>query len=243
MNPKSIVLHSDVALRLLSYASATRLEFSGFGFCRVENETIFVYDFELLHVGNPTFTEIQPEKIVALMSRSDAANMKVWVHKHPVGNGVPGPHNWSGMDNQTIAETPLGGFPEMVKWSASIVITPSGWVGRIDNHLTKQTRHLEVYPTVRPFHAQIADLTPEAVFVQGGWEDWEEEALPIEETCDQRVLEVASFFTDDDMAVANFTREDLLGWIEDDLEMYDGPHEGFVQQEKRHLRQLLGELK
>ena len=103
-----------------------------------------MYDIILLHVGSEGLTIIPGEQVMELTKREDASNMRVWFHRHPLGNRTPGWHNWSGTDNQTIAETPLGGIPEIVKWSASIVRTPQGWVGRIDNHITSNTVHVNV---------------------------------------------------------------------------------------------------
>ncbi len=77
----------------------------------VHHETLYaVYDVVLLNVGSPGFTEIQSEDILPILDRNDAQNMKLWFHRHPIGNNIPGPHNWSAMDNQTIEEEPLGGF-------------------------------------------------------------------------------------------------------------------------------------
>ena len=121
-------------------------EFSGLGFCERAKDTITIYDFVMLDIGSEVFTEIPPEVILPLLERSDAGNMKAWVHVHPLGDGVPGRHNWSGTDENTIHAAPLGGIPEAVRWSASIVLTPKGWVGRVDNHLTKKTIHCEVFP-------------------------------------------------------------------------------------------------
>src|SRR6266545_496726 len=120
-----IKLALPVAFKLLAYAAATRMEYSGFGFCNREpNGDIFVYDFVLLDVGNEGYTEINPKKILPLMEREDRANMRVWIHRHPV-------NYWSTRDLQTILYEPLGSTPERVGWSVSIVLTPSGWIGRI----------------------------------------------------------------------------------------------------------------
>lgn len=147
-----ITLAPDVALTLETIVTESRRhEFSGFGFTDIRpGGDLYVYDFKLLHVGSEGLTIIQPEQIIELMERPDANNMRLWTHRHPLGNGIPGWHNWSGTDNATIAENPLGGIPELVKWSASIVRTLGGWVGRIDNHITKKTVHVEVYPRVQP---------------------------------------------------------------------------------------------
>lgn len=148
---------TDIKIRLsykvaadLEYirGAVNNLEFSGFGFVERFGDIFVVYDFELLHVGSWGFTQIKPEKTLELLSRPDADKLKCWIHQHPVGNGVPGPNNWSGMDNKTIAETPLGGIPELVKWSISVVHTPRGWVGRMDNHITGKTIHVPVEPTI-----------------------------------------------------------------------------------------------
>lgn len=148
MNPK-IYIAPDIAVTLEGIRNAVGgLEFSGFGFCEQTDNGLYIYDFVLLDVGSSGYTEINTQDIVKLMSRKDAANMKVWVHRHPIGNGIPGEHNWSIMDTSTIQTCPLGGLPELVKWSASIVFTPKGWVGRIDNHLSKKTLHVEVSPKI-----------------------------------------------------------------------------------------------
>ncbi|MGD0002834.1 MAG: hypothetical protein ABSE06_01250 [Anaerolineaceae bacterium] len=245
MNPKTIILNEDVAIKLLGYTTATHLEFSGFGFCNVIGEDIIVYDFVLLHVGSPGYTEIPPQKVLALLDRPDAKNMKVWLHRHPVGNGIPGPHNWSGTDEHTCTKEPLGGVPEMVKWSVAVVITPRGWVGRIDNHLTHKTLHLPVLPAVKPFHTEIGELLPK---VQTAWQEWEGwqgyQAAPnaVEpEIVDPRVLAVSVHFNEDDLAAMGFDRKDLEYWIQDDLEVYDGDPEQFVNTERAEMRYLIGE--
>jgi hypothetical protein len=121
-------------------------EFSGFGMVRVdrEKEEFVIYDFIPLDVGTKVFTEIMPEQILKIINDGKSADLRCWCHRHPLGNGVPGPHNWSSTDDATIYEAPLGGIPELVGWSISIVRTPKGWVGRVDNHKTKKTEHLEV---------------------------------------------------------------------------------------------------
>lgn len=245
MNPKAIILNEDVALKLLAYTTATHLEFSGFGFCNIHDDNIIVYDFVLLHVGTPGFTEIQPEKILELMGRPDSGKMKVWLHKHPLGNGIPGPHNWSGTDENTCTKEPLGGVPELVRWSAAVVITPKGWVGRIDNHISQKTLHLPVYPEVKPFHTAIAEITPRPR-LSTAWEEWEgyqAAYLTINEpeTVDPRVKAVAAYFNEDDLEKMGFDRQDLEYWIQDDMELYGGDPEQFVNTERAEMRCLLGE--
>jgi hypothetical protein len=76
-----IIIKPEVMARLLSYAVATRLEYSGFGFCdRDESGDIVVYDFALLDVGSEGYTVTRPELQLPLMSRPDRKNMKVWIH-------------------------------------------------------------------------------------------------------------------------------------------------------------------
>jgi len=146
-----IKLSLAVAQKLLAYAAATRLEYSGFGFCERDGEDIFVYDFVLLDVGNDGYTEIDPKKILPLMEREDRTNMRVWIHKHPITG-------WSSRDLQTILKEPLGSTPERVGWSVSIVLTPSGWIGRIDNYLKGITKDLEIEPSVREMYQEIREL-------------------------------------------------------------------------------------
>jgi hypothetical protein len=120
-----------------------------------------VYDIEILDVGSSAFTEIPSEKILALMDRPDAGKMKCWVHRHPLGTDKPGPHNWSGTDNRTAEQEPLGGIPELVKWSISIVRTPQAWVGRFDRYQDGQviTFHLPVeYGVEQAFIEKVRGL-------------------------------------------------------------------------------------
>lgn len=148
----SIWLSQSVLARLEATRVAVgNLEFSGLGFVDVLNkqiDTIYdIYDVVLLDVGSPGYTEIPSDKILSILDRSDAEKMKLWFHRHPLGNNNPGLHNWSSIDNQTIEKEPLGGIPELVEWSISIVRTPQTWVGRVDHYLTEgvQTQHLPVY--------------------------------------------------------------------------------------------------
>jgi hypothetical protein len=160
-----IVIRPEVMYRLMAYAAITRDEYSGFGFCeRHPDQTgsggdiIDVYDFILLDVGSFTFTEIEPARVLPLLQRPDRTKMKVWLHRHPMGNGIPGPHNWSGTDEMTIQKEPLGSTPELVNWSVSIVLTPGGFVGRIDNYKNHITQHLEVEPSTRLLVEEVAEF-------------------------------------------------------------------------------------
>ena len=174
-----IQLSDTVALKLMTFGNITEgLEFSGFGFVEVKDDTIFVYDAVILDIGSEVWTEIDPKTLISLMERPDARNMKLWIHKHPLGDGVPGKHNWSGTDNTTITTAPLGGHPEMVKWSCSMVLTPRGWVGRIDNHLKNITQHIEVVPQCREAYVvcdAIQEKKPSQVLVghARGQENWD----------------------------------------------------------------------
>lgn len=142
-----ILVNPQIMMELEAIGAQTRgQEFSGFGYGEMVGDVFRVDDYILLHVGSETLTDIDTRQIYELIQRPDEKRRRLWFHRHPVGNGVPGPHNWSGMDENTIQTNPLGGIPEMVKWSCSMVRTPLGWVGRADNHITKQTRHVEVEP-------------------------------------------------------------------------------------------------
>ena len=130
--------------RLMAYSHAYRGEFSGVGFCRRETKEIIIYDFVLMDVGSSSYTEFSGAKMLPLLERSDAGNMKAWLHKHPVGDGIPGAHNWSSTDVRTAELEPFASPPELVHWSVSVVLTPRGWVGRLDNYDKQITAHLEV---------------------------------------------------------------------------------------------------
>jgi hypothetical protein len=80
--------------------------------------------------------------------------------RHSLGNGIPGPQNWSARDELTIQTEPLGAPPEAVNWSVSIVLTPGGFVGRIDNYVKGITQHLEVEPNTARFFEEIEQLSP-----------------------------------------------------------------------------------
>jgi hypothetical protein len=154
-----IIIKPEIMGRLLCYAVATPNEFSGFGFCTRNKEgDIEMYDFALQDVGTYGYTQTDPKRMLPLFERPDRKNMKIWLHRHPVGNGVPGEHNWSGRDEQTIRFEPLGTTPKDAQWSVSIVITPGGFVGRIDNYNKNITQHLEVVPETRPFFSELMDL-------------------------------------------------------------------------------------
>lgn len=161
--PFKLRMTGKVALRLETATKETRgLEFSGLGFVKKEKGGLCIYDAVVLHVGSEGYTEIDPQKIMPLLDREDARNIKCWFHRHPLGNGVPGADQWSGLDEQTIQESPLGGIPKLVGWSVSIVRTPLGWVGRVDNHKERTTVHVPVYPSLPDnFIEEIRAMMPE----------------------------------------------------------------------------------
>ena len=148
-----INLTPDVALKLETVTAQMHgKEFSGIGFVRFAKGDFEVYDVVVISVGSEVYTEIPSEKLLPLMSRPDAENMKLWFHRHGIGNGVPGIHNWSYVDSHTAREEPLGcpvGMAHLVKWSVSIVRTPKGWVGRYDTYgESGKTAHLRVTPSL-----------------------------------------------------------------------------------------------
>jgi hypothetical protein len=157
-----IMIDPGVFIRLQTIGIAYRQEFSGFGFAtregKGEEALIRMYDFVLLDLGSEVYTQIKPDQVLELQSREDIKNMRVWCHAHPMGDGIPGIHNWSGTDNATIEKEPLGCLPELLGWSASIVRTPRGWVGRVDNHIAKKTLHCPVEPETRSVYEEVAAL-------------------------------------------------------------------------------------
>ena len=100
----------------------TRHGFAGFGWVLKVGNTLKVYDFDLLHVGSENFTDIPAARIIPLIDRSDNQNMRLWVHKHPLGNGIPGPWNWSPVDHDTCTLTPMGGLPELILFHNTFLI-------------------------------------------------------------------------------------------------------------------------
>jgi hypothetical protein len=145
----------EVALLLETITVQTRgMEFSGFGFVEPHKDTntFYVYEFVLIDVGTSGWTEMDTSKYVHLLNRPDADNMKLWIHRHPVGNGIPGSHNWSGTDNNTCRFEPLGvphGMQDSVRWALAAVRTPLGWVGRYDTFgKAGKTFHIPVVPSV-----------------------------------------------------------------------------------------------
>jgi hypothetical protein len=144
----AFVIPDNLLIHLESWiASAGGREVSGVGIMEVnaEAKTFTLKKVWLMAAGSVAYTEIPGEQMQKLIKEGVRPDqLKVWWHRHPVGNGIPGPHNWSGTDNNTIREEPFGIDPSMVGWLLSIVRTPRGWVGRYDSHENKQTIHMEV---------------------------------------------------------------------------------------------------
>lgn len=158
-----IVLEPIVQAKLaLMDKHSNKMEFSGYGYVEMKGNEMIVYDIVLMDIGTYGWTQFEPSKILKLLDREDASKMKLWFHRHPLGNGVPGSHNWSGTDDNTCKFEPLGGIPELIKWCAAIVKTPHGWVGRIDNHGTKKTLHVNVgFAGMEDTLAAIAEIKKE----------------------------------------------------------------------------------
>ncbi len=140
--PDGLLIHLETWI-----SSAGGREVSGVGIMEKDPEakTFTLRKCWLMAAGSVAYTEIPGARMVKLIEEGVRPDqLKVWWHRHPVGNGIPGPHNWSGTDNNTIREEPFGIDPSMVKWLVSIVRTPRGWVGRYDSHVLKQTVHMSV---------------------------------------------------------------------------------------------------
>lgn len=166
---------------------AGNLEVSGYGFIRQEGDTLVVYDACVLDVGSWGETNIDPRKpevarkLLDLLERQDAANLKLWWHRHPI-------QGWSGTDERACTVTPMGGDPKHVRWSAAVVRTPRGWIGRIDNHLARKTAHVPVVTGVEGFLADTQAYRSQAV--NHGWAvddelDYEEIAEQLDEELEE----------------------------------------------------------
>ncbi len=145
--PKGLLIHLETWI-----SSAGGREVSGVGIMEADSEkkTFTLKKCWLMAAGSTVYTEIPAARMANLVKDGiNPSDIKVWWHRHPVGNGIPGSHNWSGTDNNTIRNEPFGIDPEMVQWLVSIVRTPRGWVGRYDNHLKKETTHMEVQTVIK----------------------------------------------------------------------------------------------
>ena len=139
-----ITLSPQAELKLTAYAIATGgypggLEFSGLGLIEKQGSVFNVIDVDLFGVGSGGYTEFSPERSSKML---EDPRCKLWFHRHPITG-------WSGRDEQTATREPLGGPPELVQWSVAIVLTPNGWIGRVDIHVPKsKTHHCKVEPAV-----------------------------------------------------------------------------------------------
>jgi len=140
-----IILSPEVSINLEALIGQLgEQEFSGVGFCEIIDGDFYCYEILLLDVGTKGYTEISSELLMeTLENRQDKNNARLWFHRHPI-------EGWSTTDLNTIMTGPLGGIPEIVKWSVSIVRTPSKWIGRVDNHLAKSHVVVEVEPNINP---------------------------------------------------------------------------------------------
>lgn len=140
-----IVLSPSVSMNLEAIVHQVgKQEFSGIGFCQVIDGDIYCYQTLLLDVGSVGYSEIPSKRLKkAMENRPDRDNARLWFHRHPI-------EGWSATDTETIEQAPLGGIPELVRWSASIVRTPTRWIGRIDNHIRKTHMEVEVEPNIDP---------------------------------------------------------------------------------------------
>jgi hypothetical protein len=158
-----IKLNPEAELKLTTWALATGgypggQEFSGLFLVEREGKEIFhVVDADLLGVGSVGFTEFAPERALKL---PEDPRRRGWFHRHPI-------HGWSGTDEHTCTKEPLGTSPQLVQWSVAIVLTPKGWIGRIDIHVPKlQTFHCPVEPAFASpevLAAAQASITPELI--------------------------------------------------------------------------------
>ena len=142
----TIFLDPEAELKLTAWwVASNQMEYSGLGDVVRVGKDFQVANVNLLDVGSWGFTIFPAAKIMEL-PRSQ--NRRLWFHRHPVGDGLPGPQNWSGTDNHTAEREPCGTLPELIQWSVSIVRTPRlGWTGRLDIYVPKLiTYYLPVEP-------------------------------------------------------------------------------------------------
>lgn len=157
MSDPIIKLTHSAFIKLTAWSIVTQgREYSGTGIIDRQGNVITVLDVDLLGVGSPTYTEFSFDKPSPFKGMP---NRKLWYHRHPVGNGVPGQHNWSGRDRQTAEVEPFGVPAQLVQWSCSIVLTPKGWVGRVDFYLPElRTYHCAVEPNL-PTEQDVIEAT------------------------------------------------------------------------------------
>jgi hypothetical protein len=147
-----VVIPDRILLHLESWvASAQGREVSGVGIMDTDEEegTFTLTKVWLLAAGTSAYTEIPGATMAKLVSEGITPDqIKVWWHRHPVGNGIPGAHNWSSTDDHTAMREPFGISPDLVGWLVSIVRTPLGWVARYDNHNRMYTVHMPVKTSI-----------------------------------------------------------------------------------------------
>lgn len=147
-----LLIPDRVLLHLESWvASAGNREVSGVGILdrEPEKKRFVLKKVWLLAAGSQSYTEIPGATMAKLVSEGvKPSEIKAWWHRHPMGDGKPGSHNWSGTDVNTIRKEPFGIEPDMVGWLISVVRTPRGWVARFDNHKEKYTIHMPVKTSV-----------------------------------------------------------------------------------------------
>lgn len=185
-----IILENEVYQKLETWVAMSKGdECSGYGFVRRVGEDLVIYDVILLDINTRTYTALKLDKVghlvAAAMQRPDAANMKLWFHRHPVGNGIPGAHNWSGTDENTCRNEPFGLPAPQKGWTCSIVRTPHGWVGRVDTYgKSGKTAHLSVETASTSAAGQefktIASLTGWTDEVET-WTSWKTRKLNLPE--------------------------------------------------------------
>jgi hypothetical protein len=145
--------------------------------------------------------------------------------RHPLGTGVPGLHNWSGTDEHTIQVEPLGSPAALVGWSCSIVRTPKGWVGRIDNYKTGQTKHVPVsgvdVATVNLIEALKAEKAAKEVPVLAGIYTQTEMELG-EADFPEELVDRGDYYTDREYL------DDLARLYDCELDEFEIDTEGFV---------------
>ena len=226
---KATIDISNIVAQLEAVRSAVHPhEFSGFGFVEpgtdANGETNFMISkWFLLDVGSAVLTTISIPDQIRLKDHPDIKFMRCWIHAHPVGNGNPGPHCWSGTDENAIATSPMGTVPALMDWMISIVRTPGGWVGRFDNP-GKNTYHLEVVPSFRNDILTARDL----VRAYNGQRYERAEAFGLLEPVDA-------------ISAEDYVQQSFLGSAEDTAEFYEDmtqfgdPDDNYWAKEKERI--------
>jgi hypothetical protein len=139
------------------YVSVYPLEFSGLAVVdmkksdlKIENGEIKgrlqVGKFYLLDIGNEGYTEFNLDpKIIPV---SEWPLLKVWIHAHGVGNAVPGPHNWSTIDQENMEKSPCGNTPAEIGWAVAVVRNRYGFTAQMRNYKKEIVQYCLVTPQV-----------------------------------------------------------------------------------------------